>query len=272
MKTFLTILFLTFLMSVNAQVINRLIYFNSAKSDLSTVDKSWLDSVSSILRSSEKYSIIIWAYCDADGSEESNLELSMARANSVTEVFLNNKLGKKFIEINSFGENDPTADNNTAEGKAKNRRVKIAITYQKKDQENIVAKTNEIKIVDPAVKTDSTWGKLEIGKTLILKNLNFEGGTAVLLKESEPTLKALLKLMKDNPALEIEIGGHVCCGPDLRLSLARAKKVYTYLLGYGIKSERMAYKGYSYDKPIASDNTEEGKTLNRRVEIRIIKL
>lgn len=275
MKIFFAALFIACMCSAQAQVINHTIYFDSGKSDAAAGDKHWLDSVSDILRSSANYSIVVWAYCDADGSAESNLILAQSRAKAVQSLLLANKISDQSIVLNSLGESDPVAENNTAQGKAKNRRAQIAITYQplqnvqnneKKDQEPVVAKKAE------AASGDLFSEKLEVGKKLVVKNLNFEGGTAVLLEESEPALKSLLKLMQDNPTLEIEIGGHVCCGPDMELSTLRAKKIYSYLKGYGINEKRMSYKGYSYDKPIASEATEEGRKANRRVEITILKL
>lgn len=278
MKTIFTALFIACLLSLQAQVINRTVYFNSGKSELTTADKQWLDSVSPVLGSSGTYSIVVWAYCDADGSEESNVLLSQARAKAIRDVLISNKLDEKSITLNSLGESEPVADNNTEQGKAKNRRAQIAITYQSPpdvknkqvdDPKPPVAVTNT---KEEAAPEELFTGKLEVGKRLVIKNLNFEGGTAVLLEESEPALKSLLKLMKDNPTLEIEIGGHVCCGPDMPLSTLRAKKIYMYLKGYGISEKRMSYKGYSFDKPIAPENTEEGKKANRRVEITILKL
>jgi outer membrane protein OmpA-like peptidoglycan-associated protein len=259
--------------------IGHILYFNSGKSEISINDRQWLDSVSVILRSAATYSINIQGYCDSDGSEESNMILARSRSMNVLDVFIDNKLNNAFITAKSFGENEPVSDNKTEQGKTKNRRVELTITYQL--SEKIVTEENhnnkqtgnvfsQKEILYPAGNLSSE--KLEVGKTLVLKNLNFEGGTPVLLPESEPTLKELLKIMKGNPGMEIEIGGHVCCGADMQLSLLRAKKVYNYLIGYGIDPKRMTYKGYSFDKPIADEYTEEGRRANRRVEITILKL
>jgi outer membrane protein OmpA-like peptidoglycan-associated protein len=276
MNKIITFLFIIISSFCKASAVNRTVYFDSGKSQIGLSDKRWIDSLSSILNSAVTYSIDIKSYCDADGSEESNLILAKARSANVQKNFINNKLDEKFIVINSFGENNPVADNNTKQGKAKNRRVEIVITYQltsmngqrENDKNDNSSGTKES--VHPATGLSSE--KLEAGKILILQNLNFEGGTPVLRPESEPTLKDLLKIMKDNPSLEIEIGGHVCCGPDMPLSIMRAQRVYNYLKGYGIDPKRMSYKGYSFDKPIAAETTEEGRVKNRRVEITILKI
>jgi outer membrane protein OmpA-like peptidoglycan-associated protein len=283
MRTICTLLFLISISYCQSQVISHTFYFNSGKSELRDQDKHWLDSVSTLLPPSANYSVVIKAYSDSDGPDESNQTLSQGRANTVKAVFIANKLNDRSITAIALGEKDPVADNSTKSGKAKNRRAEVRISYQASQTIDTVQKTedktekNKTEDDLPAKKeiiipNGLSSEKLEVGKTLILKNLNFEGGSPVLLVESESALKELLKIMKDNPTLEIEIGGHVCCGPDFELSVLRAKKVFTYLKNYGINEKRMKYKGYSFDKPIAPETTEEGKRLNRRVEITILKM
>lgn len=278
MRTILSFLFVAFISTIKSQVADHIIYFDSGKSLLKPADKRWIDSVAGLLKTAENYSLKISAYCDADGSSESNELLAQARAKAVKDAFIADKLTKAFIAAAALGENDPVADNVTEEGKAKNRRAGISITYRLPADVKITAADHAIMEVVPAKETDEAPSlglsseDLAVGKKMILKNLNFEGGSPVLLAESEPALKELLKFMQDHPAIEIEIGGHVCCGPDMELSILRAQKVYNYLKGYGISPKRMSYKGYSFDKPIASERTEEGRKANRRVEITILKM
>ncbi|MCW3071599.1 MAG: OmpA family protein [Bacteroidetes bacterium] len=277
MRTILSFLFLVLISTAKSQVAEHTLYFDSGKSELKPADKKWIDSISKLLITAENYSLKISAYCDAAGSPESNDLLAQSRAKAVKDLFTAAKLDKKFIASSSFGEDSPVADNATEQGKAKNRRATIAITYKLPAsvqaapvKEEIVAVPAEKKDAAPSVGLSSD--DLAVGKKMILKNLNFEGGSPVLLVESEPALKELLKFMQDHPTIEIEIGGHVCCGPDMELSILRAEKVYNYLKNYGISPKRMTYKGYSFDKPIASERTEAGKTANRRVEITILKM
>jgi outer membrane protein OmpA-like peptidoglycan-associated protein len=251
--------------------IGHAIYFNSGKSEVNPKDQQWIDSISTVIKSAKTYSIDIKGYCDADGSDESNTILAKARAANVLQMFLKNELVKKFIVTNSFGEQGPVADNSTEQGKARNRRVEIAISYQLAEVNSKITNAPEKnENINSEINLSSE--KLEVGKTLVLKNLNFEGGTPILLPESEPTLKELLKIMNENPSIEIEIGGHVCCGPDMKLSVMRAERVFIYLKSKGIGPKRMIYKGYSFDKPIADEDTEEGRIKNRRVEITILKM
>lgn len=274
MRTFLITLLVATASAGSAQSLNRIVYFDSGKSELAPKDAAWLDSVASFLKTTATYSVTIKAYCDAVGSDEMNRALAERRMEAVKAILAKEIDAGKIIG-NAFGENDPVAGNETEAGKAKNRRAAIDITYRQSKKADIVAAqpapATIQKVLDdtPAPLSEA---KLEVGKRIVLKNMNFEGGTAVLLPESEPVLKELLKLMQDNPTLEIEIGGHVCCGPDMPLSILRAKKVYTYLAGYGISQKRMTYKGYSFDRPLTPDITPRDKDLNRRVEITVLKL
>ncbi|TKG97343.1 hypothetical protein EYV94_02615 [Puteibacter caeruleilacunae] len=116
---------------------------------------------------------------------------------------------------------------------------------------------------------------LELAEKLILKNIYYEFDSAVLQKESTPELKRLIQLLNQNPTLHIMIEGHTDNTGNqtynLDLSTQRAKSVYQYLIDYNIKEERLAYKGYGDQRPIADNDTDIGKAQNRRTEIRFIK-
>ena len=112
------------------------------------------------------------------------------------------------------------------------------------------------------------------GNTATVNNLFFDLGKAALKPESEPELKRILQVMKENKALVIEISGHTDnTGSDEinnKLSLERANAVKDYLLNGLIESNRIRTKGYGKSKPKADNATEEGRQINRRVEIEIL--
>jgi outer membrane protein OmpA-like peptidoglycan-associated protein len=126
--------------------------------------------------------------------------------------------------------------------------------------------------------------QIKEGKSnIVLNNLNFEGGRHVLLPSSQPTLQAIVEVMKNNPGLEVEIRGHICCsavnedGLDIDtgervLSRNRAREIYQYLINNGITANRLSYRGMGgSQKIIAEESSEEDRTTNRRVEFIIIK-
>jgi outer membrane protein OmpA-like peptidoglycan-associated protein len=112
------------------------------------------------------------------------------------------------------------------------------------------------------------------GSTVTVNNLFFELNKATLTPESEPELKRMVQVMLDNVALRIEISGHTDnTGTDAinnALSQARADAVKTYLLTAGIPAARIQSKGYGSKKPKATNETEEGRAQNRRVEFSIL--
>lgn len=112
------------------------------------------------------------------------------------------------------------------------------------------------------------------GSTVTINNLFFELNKAVLTPESEPELKRIVSVLNDNKTLMIEISGHTDnTGSDEfnnKLSLDRADAVKAYLLNAGIDSKRIQTKGYGKTKPKESNDTEEGRAANRRVEFVIL--
>ena len=114
---------------------------------------------------------------------------------------------------------------------------------------------------------------LKTGESVVLKNIFFETNSFELKKESTVELDKLAQLLKDNPSMKIEIGGHTDnIGSDesnQKLSENRAKAVNDYLVKAGIVATRLTYKGYGKTKPIATNDTEEGRAQNRRTEFTV---
>ena len=112
---------------------------------------------------------------------------------------------------------------------------------------------------------------LEIGKPVIINNVQFEYDSYELKSESFPELNRIVKMMKDNETLSFDIYGHTDnAGEDnynQRLSEKRAQTVYDYLVSMGISASRLTYKGFGATKPVAPNDSEEGRKLNRRTEI-----
>ncbi len=115
----------------------------------------------------------------------------------------------------------------------------------------------------------------KVGNTIALENIFFEFDKATLLPSSMPELKKLIDIMTDYPYLKIEISGHTDnVGTDAyneKLSQSRAKSVVDYLISKDVDPNRLSYKGYGSKKPIASNETDEGRSINRRVEFTVIK-
>ncbi|UCH13350.1 MAG: PD40 domain-containing protein [Bacteroidales bacterium] len=115
---------------------------------------------------------------------------------------------------------------------------------------------------------------IKIGESIILKNIFYKTDSFTLMKESKVELDKVIKFLNDYPDIKIEISGHTdntgTAEYNQTLSENRAKSVVNYLIGSSVLKERIKYKGYGFLKPVASNNTEEGRAQNRRTELKII--
>ena len=115
---------------------------------------------------------------------------------------------------------------------------------------------------------------IAIGSKIALRNVFFATDQSTISPDSYPELNPLVNLLKEVSSLKIELAGHTDnIGSDehnIKLSQARAESVRKYLLQKGIHASRLIAKGYGSSVPIASNNTAEGRQLNRRTEFEII--
>ena len=129
-------------------------------------------------------------------------------------------------------------------------------------------------IIDPYI-LEIKMKKIKVGGAVVLRNVFFDTGSFDLLPESKVELQKLIEFLNLNKTVFIEIEGHTdnVGNEELnqKLSESRAKEVYNYLINKGIDDTRMNYKGYGLTQPVGSNETPEGRALNRRTEFVIIK-
>lgn len=133
---------------------------------------------------------------------------------------------------------------------------------------------------------DADLKKVEVGQTIILRNIFFDLDKYSLRPESVNELERLLKLLQENPTMRIEISGHTdtrgSAEHNQELSQNRAKAVVDYLIEHGIDKSRLTYAGYGESKPLISDeeiakmkssnDREEAHQQNRRTEFKILSM
>lgn len=116
---------------------------------------------------------------------------------------------------------------------------------------------------------------IEIGQVVRLNNVFFDFDKWDLRPESNVELDRVVKLLKENPAIEIEMSAHTDSkGTDeynFKLSDNRARSCMEYILSKGISPGRITSKGYGESMPVSENETDEGRQLNRRVEFKIMK-
>ncbi|MGZ8523371.1 MAG: OmpA family protein, partial [Chitinophagaceae bacterium] len=116
---------------------------------------------------------------------------------------------------------------------------------------------------------------IEIGQVVRLNNVFFDFDKWDLRAESHLELNRVVKLLEENPAIEIEMSAHTdSYGSDeynFKLSDNRARSVMEYILSKGIATHRIRSQGYGETKHVAPNDTPENRQLNRRVEFTILK-
>lgn len=121
---------------------------------------------------------------------------------------------------------------------------------------------------------DMTVHKVAVGKSYRVNDIKYATNSAEITKASEYILDELIAFLKDNPGMRIRIEGHTDnvgrLDDNMKLSDDRANNVMRYLVGKGISASRLSYKGLGPTRPVASNDTPEGRAQNRRTEFVIV--
>ncbi|PLX09706.1 MAG: hypothetical protein C0596_01415 [Marinilabiliales bacterium] len=116
---------------------------------------------------------------------------------------------------------------------------------------------------------------IAVGEAVELRDIYYPTASYTIDNKSLAVLDGFIEFMNDNPGVKVEIRGHTdntgSYQGNINLSNQRAKSVYDYLVAHGINSSRLKYRGYGPDKPIASNDNEDGRAKNRRTEFFIIE-
>lgn len=108
------------------------VHFDTAKYSVTPDSKEILNKLAGVFKEYPDTNILVVGHTDSVGAEESNMTLSKNRANAVTTYLQGKGLSAGRFTTNWYGESQPTHDNATAEGRAKNRRVNVAIVPNEK--------------------------------------------------------------------------------------------------------------------------------------------
>ena len=131
-----------------------------------------------------------------------------------------------------------------------------------------------VKDYDPII-LDIDLEKAKEGTTAILQNIFFDVDKFDLKEKSVTELQKILRFLKENPSIRVEISGHTdnsgSPSYNIQLSQKRAQSVYNYLITNGIDSQRLIPKGYGSNQPLADNNSEEGRQKNRRIEFKLTR-
>lgn len=232
------------------------LYFETNSSELS---KNELEKFNSFVKTKDLKIIKVVGFCDLRSSDKYNDSLALERANFVASL-IRLTTSSSVFEVKSKGENF-----NQLKNLDLNRKVEIHFKIER----GASIKINNDKELSEVV------AKSKIGDKLVLKNLNFYDRTDILYPESYKTREELLKVLKENTKLKIEIQGHICCSKEKdeeEIALKRCIGTVEYLVINGIDKSRLRYKSFDATQPIfpIPEKNEEQRKANRRVEILII--
>lgn len=115
----------------------------------------------------------------------------------------------------------------------------------------------------------------EIAEVIVLKGVNFETGTDRLTKDSISILNGVADTLSKRQEITVEVAGYTdnrgSAALNQKLSQKRAKRVANYLVGRGVKADKLSAKGYGAANPVADNSTAAGQAQNRRVELHILQ-
>jgi outer membrane protein OmpA-like peptidoglycan-associated protein len=272
MKNLVIILFLAGQL-LQAQANNaHVVYFETGKYNVPDIETNRLVLFIKSLKDNQIERISIYGFTDDRGSDNYNLTLSQNRANAIKKIFSGFGVDDNLISnVDGKGEvllRVVSSDNlNIIRGL--NRKVEINIEY--KEKEGVVVEIKEEDIGTKQFLSDN----IAVGDKITLDNILFKTGYSSLEVESINVLEAIAEALLKRKDLYFTIQGHVCCTNNAgdaidkktgkrNLSLARAKYIYEYLIGKGVKKSRMKYVGLRNKYPKGG-----AAKYDRRVEIKI---
>lgn len=197
---------------------------------------------------------------DGEDLTGARVQLKGTISNNVSEAIIDEKTGKFAVAV-------------TVDSLAREDYVMIVKKEDYAFTSSYIALNDEI--TEAPVVQDFELKKIEIGQPVEIRDIHFETDSWIFDLASIEILESFAEFLLENPSLKIEIHGHTDNMGDAahnkELSEKRAKSVRSFLLLLGIEMERMpSCIGWGEDKPLANNNTEEGRAKNRRTEFVII--
>ena len=227
--------------------------FEFDKAELNEGGKAVIDDAIKTLgpEFTDAYLVLVVGHTDVSGDESYNEALSLKRAESVADHLISTGVKADAIRVIGRGSKEPVASNETREGRAQNRRVGILAVAELRDLDTMVFPSAAL----------------------------FEPKSAELNKQGRALLEVSRMDAKDmlSRATYIEIVGHTDNVVDendftsnMQLSKLRAASVRDYLIAKGADASKIVTTGMGATMPIAGNDTDEGRALNRRVEVLIL--
>lgn len=245
------------------------LFFDRKSAQLNEEAKKELNNAIQFLEKDQTSPVIVSSRAGGDN------KLDKKRKLAIKDYLAKNNIKDRRIQ------NDTTEINSTnvcmiqfSEKEEKKQLAEKSNTEELTNAEKIESKTEDTPDKNAARVNLSDVKKLEKGMLINLNNILFPINKSYITEQAYVEINKLLNFMEQNQKLVIEISGHTdITGPQRfndKLSFQRAKGVADYLFIKGIEKKRITYKGYGSKLPMVSNDTEDSKKLNRRVEFRVV--
>jgi outer membrane protein OmpA-like peptidoglycan-associated protein len=189
---------------------------------------------------------------------KAKLELTNVTTKKVTEIPVDSTTGKYILA--ALNKND------------------YIMTVKKDDfgyTSKFIAKQDTETVVPLKQTVDFNIKPIAVGESYKLNDIHFAYGSAELTQDSKLIIYDFVQYLNDHSTMKVAIHGHTdnVSGAEFNLKLSedRARSVYEYMVASGIDASRLSYKGFGLTKPVASNDTEDGRALNRRTEFVIVE-
>ncbi len=259
---------------IGAILETEMIVFRPGSAVIDPVSSGVIAAIGDVLRECPGAAFEVGGHTDSSGNTDTNQRLSESRAAAVVAALRAEDLPLIDFHAAGHGADQPRADNATPEGRALNRRIEIVLH----DPEAAAAARREAAlrevIADGRILPLPAGGACpaEIARILGEEPIEFELGSARISPESADVIAAMAETLRDCGAGQtFEIAGHTDDrGPaevNQRLSEERAAAVVAALTEAEIEGIEFIARGYGPDRPVAGNDTAEGRARNRRIEV-----
>jgi OOP family OmpA-OmpF porin len=238
------------------------IQFAAGSATIAPESVAVIEAIAGVLGECPDAGFEIGGHTDSQGSESGNLRLSEERARAVLTALRSDELPLLAVSAHGYGEGVPVADNATAEGRARNRRIAFTPVPE-------IAGADVPEGDDPVLACSDRIGEILAGATI-----QFAAGSATLAPESAPVIDDIAGALRSCPDAAFEIGGHTDSeGSDegnIRLSQERADAVLAALRRPDLPLLGLTAHGYGEADPVADNATAEGRAQNRRIAFEMV--
>jgi outer membrane protein OmpA-like peptidoglycan-associated protein len=265
--------------TIDAAAASGMIRFASGRATLVPESSAILDRVAAAAKSCPTAHLSIEGHTDSTGEPERNIRLSAERAASVADYLAKAGVDPWRLKPQGMGAAKPIASNETAEGRAQNRRIAFVATLMSDGERKAAMDAQARRAAEEKTAVEQLAAALKpcrdgIAASVKSEPILFRPSQSAVTREGAVVLdRVVIALKQSCPSETITVEGHTdatgSADEDKELSEARANSVIRYLSRAGFDAKRLRAVGYGRTKPVAANDTEENRAKNRRIEFAV---